>query len=118
MYSSDITKASNFVQGVDTAFLVILGISFIFLIGLTAVMIYFVYKYNKKRNPKATQIEGSVKLEIFDSKGAKVSTLCDEWMSRGWHKFKFSANHLSSGVYFYRIKIETELITRKMLLLR
>ena len=64
MYSSDITKASNFVQGVDTAFLVILGISFVFLIGLTAVMIYFVYKYNKKRNPKPTQIEGSVKLEI------------------------------------------------------
>ena len=65
MYSSDITKASNFVQGVDMAFLIILGISFIFLIGLTAVMIYFVYKFNQKRNPKATQIEGSVKLEII-----------------------------------------------------
>lgn len=65
MYNSEITKASNFVQGVDTAFLVILGISFIFLIGLTVVMLYFVYRYNKKRNPKPTQIEGSVKLEII-----------------------------------------------------
>jgi len=64
MYSSEVTKASNFVQGVDTAFLVILGISFIFLIGLTVTMLIFIYKYNKKRNPKATQIEGSVKLEI------------------------------------------------------
>ncbi len=65
MYSSDVTKASNFVQGVDTAFLVILGISFVFLIGLTVVMLIFIYKYNNKRNPKATQIEGSVKLEII-----------------------------------------------------
>lgn len=65
MYSSEVTKASNFVQGVDTAFLVILGISFLFLIGLTVVMLVFIYKYNRKRNPKATQIEGSVKLEII-----------------------------------------------------
>ncbi|AHW59798.1 cytochrome C oxidase subunit II [Draconibacterium orientale] len=59
------TKASNFVQGVDTAFLVIMGISFLFLIGLTVVMLVFIFKYNKKRNPKATQIEGSTKLEII-----------------------------------------------------
>ncbi|SET17163.1 cytochrome c oxidase subunit 2 [Draconibacterium orientale] len=65
MYSSEITKASNFVQGVDTAFLVIMGISFLFLIGLTVVMLVFIFKYNKKRNPKATQIEGSTKLEII-----------------------------------------------------
>jgi cytochrome c oxidase subunit II len=35
MYSSEITQASNFVKGVDTAFLVILGISFFFLIAIT-----------------------------------------------------------------------------------
>ena len=65
MYSSEVTKASNFVQGVDTAFMVILGICFVFLIGLTVVMLYFVWRYNNKRNPKATQIEGSVTLEII-----------------------------------------------------
>jgi len=64
MYSPDITQASNFVQGVDTAFLVILGISFFFLIALTVVMIYFIYKYNNKRHPVATQIHGSTILEI------------------------------------------------------
>ncbi len=64
MYSSDISKASNFVQGVDTAFLIILGISFLFLIGLTVVMLVFIFKYNNKKNPKATQIKGSLKLEI------------------------------------------------------
>jgi cytochrome c oxidase subunit 2 len=65
MYSPEVTRASNFVQGVDTAFLVILGISFFFLIGLTVVMIYFIYRYNRKRNPVATQIHGSTKLEII-----------------------------------------------------
>ncbi len=64
MYSPEITQASNFVQGVDRAFLVILGISFLFLIGLTVVMIYFIFKYNRKRNPVATQIHGSTSLEI------------------------------------------------------
>jgi len=65
MYSPEVTQASNFVQGVDSAFLVILGISFFFLIGLTVVMIYFLYKYNKKRHPVAVQIHGSTKLEII-----------------------------------------------------
>lgn len=63
MYSSEITQASNFVKGVDTAFLVILGISFFFLISITIMMLVFIYKYNRKRHPKATQIEGNVTLE-------------------------------------------------------
>ena len=62
--NQDFTQASNFVTGVDSAFKVILGISFFFLIGLTVTMLVFIYKYNKKRNPVATQIEGNTTLEI------------------------------------------------------
>lgn len=62
---SSTAQASNFVTGVDKAFIVILGISFFFLIGLTLTMLYFVYKYNNKKHPVATQIEGSTKLEII-----------------------------------------------------
>jgi cytochrome c oxidase subunit II len=57
--------ASNFVQGVDLTFIVILGISVFFLIGITAVMIYFVFRYSRKKNPKATNIEGNNTLEII-----------------------------------------------------
>jgi cytochrome c oxidase subunit II len=57
--------ASNFVQGVDLTFIIILGISVFFLVGITAVMIYFVFRYSRKRNPKATNIEGNTKLEII-----------------------------------------------------
>ena len=65
MYNPDVTQASNFVQGVDTAFVIILGISFFFLILLTVVMIYFMYKYNRKRHPVATQIPGNNTLEVI-----------------------------------------------------
>ena len=59
------SNTSNLVQGVDTAFVVILSIIFFFLISLTAIMLYFIYRYNKKRNPVATQIEGNNTLEIL-----------------------------------------------------
>ena len=65
MYILASTQASNFVSGVDRAFVVILSIAFFFLIGLTLTMIYFIYRYNKKRNPHAKQIKGSIKLEII-----------------------------------------------------
>lgn len=65
MFSKGIADASNFVKGVDTAFMVILGIILFFLIGITVTMIYFVIRYRKSRNPKATQIEGNTTLEII-----------------------------------------------------
>ncbi|MDM8158992.1 cytochrome c oxidase subunit II [Labilibaculum sp. K2S] len=65
MTSKAIPDASNFVKGVDTSFEVILGIIFFFLIAITATMIYFVFRYRKERNPVATQIHGSVPLEIL-----------------------------------------------------
>jgi len=65
MYTADPQHASNFVAGVDLAFMVILGISIIFLIGLTILMIVFIYKYRRDKHPKAIQNEGSTKLEVI-----------------------------------------------------
>lgn len=58
-------KASTFVQGVDTAFIVILGISLFFLVAITATMIYFVIRYNRKRNPRSKDVKDNVRLEIL-----------------------------------------------------
>jgi cytochrome c oxidase subunit II len=57
--------ASTFVEGVDTAFAITIGIALFFLIGITAVIILFLVRYNEKKHPKAVQIEGSTKLEII-----------------------------------------------------
>ncbi|MFA8299988.1 MAG: cytochrome c oxidase subunit II [Hyphomicrobiales bacterium] len=59
------TETGNFIQGVDLAFYIIIGISVILLLGLTGAMIYFVYRFNKKRHPKARDIKESKKLEIL-----------------------------------------------------
>jgi cytochrome c oxidase subunit 2 len=56
--------ASNFVEGVDLAFKVIFGISLFFLVGITTVMLYFVYRYSRKRHPHAVQIKDNNILEI------------------------------------------------------
>ena len=58
------SNASNFVQNVDRAFLIILGISLFFLALLTTIMIVFVVKYNRKKNPKAFQIKDNPLLEF------------------------------------------------------
>lgn len=57
-------EASNFVEGVDKAFFIIMGIGAFFLVGLTALMVIFVIKYNKKRHPNAVQIKEYLSLEI------------------------------------------------------
>lgn len=55
----------NIAEQVDTTFFIIAGISLFFLILITVSMIYFVVKYNKKRNPVPSNIEGNTKLEIL-----------------------------------------------------
>ena len=55
---------SNFSGGVDMAFAIIVGISLFFLIGITAVIIYFIFKYNKNKNPVASEIEEATNLKL------------------------------------------------------
>lgn len=62
---NNMSGASNFVQGVDLTFIIILGISVFFLVTITAAMIWFAFKYHHRKNPKASQIEGNHTLEIL-----------------------------------------------------
>lgn len=76
---------SNFVSGVDTAFIFILGVSLFFLVGITAVIIYFIVKYNRKKNPVAEEIEGSNKLEIIWTVIPTILVLIMFWL--GWRSY-------------------------------
>jgi cytochrome c oxidase subunit 2 len=54
------------VELVDNSFIFIVAISVILLVGITAVMIYFVFRYSEKNNPKPDQsITGSTTLEVL-----------------------------------------------------
>ena len=75
MYSATQIDASSFVEGVDRAFMVILGFAFIFLIVLTFLMIFFIVKYRRSKHPKAVQIKGSTRLEMAWTSGAVVLVL-------------------------------------------
>ncbi|GAB6282314.1 MAG: hypothetical protein STSR0008_10590 [Ignavibacterium sp.] len=55
---------SNYVDTVNTTFIFIVAIAFAFLVLITFLMIFFVIKYNRKRNKKAVNIHGNLPLEI------------------------------------------------------
>jgi len=65
MYSSAGPDASNFVSSYNLAFYSIVVISLVLLAALTFLMLYFIYRYNRKKNKEAVQIEGNTKLEII-----------------------------------------------------
>ncbi len=65
MQSTPGIDASNFVSSFNLAFYFMVGVSLLFMLGLTVLMLYFVFKYNRKKNSNAVQIEGSVRLEIL-----------------------------------------------------
>jgi cytochrome c oxidase subunit II len=75
MYSATQIDTSNFVEGVDRAFLITLGFSFVFLAVLTFLMILFIIKYRRSKHPKAVQIKGNTRLEIAWTGGALILVL-------------------------------------------
>lgn len=64
MYSTTGIDASNYVSTFNTAFYFIAVISLILLVGITLTMLYFVFRYNKKKQKVAIQNEGNLTLEI------------------------------------------------------
>ncbi len=65
MYSTTGTEASNFVNSYNIAFYSIAGVSLLLLVFLTVLMLYFVFRYNNKKNKTAVQNDGNTKLEII-----------------------------------------------------
>lgn len=59
-----------------------------------------------------------VTLEVYNSLGQIVATLCNSWKSEGIHRVHYNAGNLSSGIYFYKLKTQTGIICKKMMLLR
>jgi cytochrome c oxidase subunit II len=58
------TQASSAAGQVDTVFLFITALCAVFLISITFLILFFVIKYSRKRNPKGVDIEGNTWLEV------------------------------------------------------
>ncbi len=78
--------ASNFVESVDSVFLLSIIISVFFLVLITTVMIYFVIKYNRKRNPKAVNVHSNTMLEVTWTIIPTILVLILFWY--GWLGYK------------------------------
>lgn len=81
---------SNFVNSVDGTFLFTLIVSVFFLLLITFLMIYFVIKYSRKRNPKGTNIHGNVGLEIAWTAIPTILVLIMFWF--GWQGYEEMVN--------------------------
>ncbi|MCU0331955.1 MAG: cytochrome c oxidase subunit II [Ignavibacteriaceae bacterium] len=81
---------SNFVNSVDGTFLFTLIVSVFFLVLITALMIFFVIKYSRKRNPKGTNIHGNMFLEIAWTGIPTILVLIMFWY--GWQGYKEMVN--------------------------
>jgi len=65
-----------------------------------------------------TPLAGFNVLKIYDVLGSEVKTLVDEFLEAGKHSIDFNASGLSSGIYFYKLKLGGNTYVRKMILLQ
>jgi len=59
-----------------------------------------------------------VQLKIYDILGREVTTLVNQEQKPGNYEIKFSGEHLSSGIYYYRISSGNFVKTMKMILIK
>ncbi len=59
-----------------------------------------------------------VELTVFDILGREVANLLNEEKLAGVYEVKFNASNLASGVYFYRLKTQDFIESKKLLLLK
>ncbi|MBN2012114.1 endo-1,4-beta-xylanase [candidate division KSB1 bacterium] len=82
--------------------------------------------YNNYPNPfnPATHIQYSigstskVTLSVFDMLGREIQTLVNDIKAPGRYTITFNAEHLASGIYFYRLRAGSFSETKKFILLR
>lgn len=62
--------------------------------------------------------QGNVEVRVYDASGRETALLFSGVKSSGRHELLFDASKLSSGVYFYTMKTDKILLTRKMVLIK
>ena len=62
--------------------------------------------------------ETKVQLVVYDILGNKIAELVNEIKSAGQHKVIFDGSGLSSGIYFYRLKTNSQVLCKKLILLK
>ncbi len=79
--------------------------------------------YPNPFNPTTTIVfslakQSHARLDVFDASGHRLSTLVDQQLSAGEHRFTWQPFNLASGVYFARLNAEGKTATQRMVLIR
>jgi 1,4-alpha-glucan branching enzyme len=61
---------------------------------------------------------GNVTLKIYDILGREIKTLVNKYQQGGTYEITFNAANLSSGIYFYQIRTNNFVSTKKMILIK
>ena len=59
-----------------------------------------------------------VTVKIYDVIGREITTLVNEEKAPGNYEVKFDGKNLSSGIYFYQMKADNIVLTKKMILMK
>ena len=63
--------------------------------------------------------DASVTLVVFDITGRLIKTLLNnEFKTADWYTVEFDGSSLASGIYFYRLMTGSEIVTKKMLIIK
>lgn len=68
--------------------------------------------------PFSLRRSANVKLVIYNVNGQVVKTLVNERLQAGSYKYDFDASDMASGSYFYRITVDGQTLTKRMMLLK
>jgi flagellar hook assembly protein FlgD len=60
--------------------------------------------------------DSHVRLTVCNTLGQVVAVLADGYQTKGKHRVTWNAHHQPSGVYFYKLKAEGFMASRKMFL--
>ncbi|MEE9430861.1 MAG: choice-of-anchor Q domain-containing protein [Melioribacteraceae bacterium] len=66
----------------------------------------------------ASNFSSSVMLKVYDVLGKEVVTLVNQKQNAGRYNVEFNATNLPSGIYFYSINIDGNILSKKMMLIK
>ncbi len=64
------------------------------------------------------QKEGRIRIVLYNILGEVLRTLSDEYKTIGTHSLTFNSNGLPSGVYLYTLETGSELLVKKLIILK
>ncbi len=78
-------------------------------------------KYSIPTSPQPSPYKGEgarVRLKVYDILGNEVATLVNEEQPAGEYEVEFKGTDISSGIYFYQLKVGNFIETKKMIFLK